>query len=349
MLCMGHGHGTMERIGGRRVWVDHVSATLRIVRVPDLFLPDPWNYGIAWRFSRVARAIIAREQPDIIIVNKVLFWSSISLLCLRAAGHRVLLLTDALVGMTWWPKGRIARLCALLYAWTLGWAILRAAHRVIFFHPQPPALLRRLGIEQHSDVIPTGIDTRAFIPPTTRNAPLTVTYVGRIESIKGVNDYVAGALRARKDVPDLRIRVVGMVRPEHPLVRAHGHDVEFTGLRRDITTILQTTDIFVLPSYAEGLSNALMEAMSSGCACIASDVGGNRFLIENGISGFLFPAGDVEALAAHIRRLAQDPAKRQRMQEHARQRMVALFDDENVGQCYDRLFASWQASATHSA
>jgi glycosyltransferase involved in cell wall biosynthesis len=79
------------------------------------------------------------------------------------------------------------------------------------------------------------------------------------------------------------------------LVLRYGGSVTFTGLRKDIPAVLGETDIFVLPSYSEGLSNALMEAMSSGCACIASDVGGNAYLIQNGVSGFLFPPGDQAA------------------------------------------------------
>ena len=115
-------------------------------------------------------------------------------------------------------------------------------------------------------------------------------------------------------------------------------EVIFTGLQHDIPEILKTTDIFVLPSYSEGLSNALMEAMASGCACIASDVGGNAFLLQNGVSGFLFPAGDREALRSHIERLIDDPAKRKALGEGARKRIEEMFSWRVVGEEYRRLF-----------
>jgi glycosyltransferase involved in cell wall biosynthesis len=114
--------------------------------------------------------------------------------------------------------------------------------------------------------------------------------------------------------------------------------VTFTGLRDDIPEVLAGSDIFVLPSYSEGLSNALMEAMSSGCACIATDVGGNAFLLQNGVSGFLYPPGDREALRAHIRRLLDDVAKRRSMGEAARKRIEETFSWEVVGKQYEALF-----------
>ncbi|MDD5624079.1 MAG: glycosyltransferase family 4 protein [Candidatus Peribacteraceae bacterium] len=325
-----------------------VSETLIIHRRKDFFLPDPWNYGIAPGFTGLVRRLLREERPDLVVVNKLLFWTSFAVLPLRLTGRRVLLLTDALVGMTWWPRGWLPRIGAALYAWTLGWLILLCAQRVIFFHPQPPALLRRLGIVRKSQVIPTGIDPAPYSPtpvpsPVTGEGGrggglLTVTYIGRLESIKGVEDFLAAAMTRLGENPSLKIQVVGWYKPEHPLVRRYQDRVSFPGLRSDIPAILAATDIFVLPSYSEGLSNALMEAMASGCACIASEVGGNVFLLQNGVSGFLFPAGDREALRAHIRRLLSDPAKRRALGEAARKRIEEVFSWEKVGRQYSALF-----------
>lgn len=341
---------------GERTRRTDLSPTLTIVERRDLFLPDPWNYGISWGFSRVVKALVREEKPAIIVVNKILFWSSICLIGLRLRGHRVLLLSDALVGMTWWPKNRCAKCCAALYAWTLGWLIMKAASQIVFFHPQPPRLLRFLGIAEKSLVIPTGIDAQLYerrnvmvrqALPTGRQAHLdvqhdcTITYVGRLESVKGVDDFLAAATALLRDHPTIEIQVIGYYEPGHPLVEAYRDRVTFTGLREDIPVLLHNTDIFVLPSLSEGLSNALMEAMASGCACVTSEVGGNRYLIENGISGFLYPAGDREALKAHLRRLIDDPAKRNMLGEHARKRIEKHFDWSVVGEQYRAVFDQW--------
>ncbi|MFA5799716.1 MAG: glycosyltransferase family 4 protein [Candidatus Peribacteraceae bacterium] len=342
-----------RRAGSRGESCERISDTLEIHRVPDFFLPDPWNYGIAFGFSGKASKLARELKPDLIVVNKILFWSSFALLSLRLHGYRVILTTDALVGITWWPRSRFAKICAAIYAWTLGWLILKAANRIVFFHPQPLPLLHRLGIAEKSIVIPTGIDLAPF-PLTPVPSPdgrgergvrdVTTTYIGRLESVKGADDFVAAALKVKRDHRELRVQVVGWYKSDHPLVKAHGSEVSFTGLRDDVANILAATDIFVLPSYSEGLSNALMEAMASGCACIASDVGGNAFLIRSGVSGFLFPPGDCEALAAHIRRLLEDPAKRRSLGEAARKRIEEQFSWESVGQQYKRVFEQWTES-----
>lgn len=323
--------------------VERVSDTLTIHRRKDLFLKDPWNYGIAFGFTGYVRRLMHAEKPDIIVTNKILFWTSLSLIPLTVRGKKVILLADALVGMTWWPRGRIPQICAVLYAWTIGWLILALAHRIVFFHPQPPSLLRNLGIAKKSEVIPTGIDPDPYANADAlreREEGITVTYVGRLESVKGVDDFLAASVPLKQEFPDLRIQVVGWYGDHHPLVRQYGREVVFTGLRADIADVLARTHIFVLPSLSEGLSNALMEAMASSCACIASDVGGNRFLIQNGVSGLLFPAGDREALAAHIRRLIEDSAKRKSLGEAARARIEGECSWKVIGETYRGLFAS---------
>ena len=74
----------------------------------------------------------------------------------------------------------------------------------------------------------------------------------------------------------------------------------------DVPFWLRNIDIFVLPSRSEALSNSLMEAMACGCPVIASNVGGNPELVEDGVSGLLFARQDAEALAAALRRMIQD-------------------------------------------
>ena len=331
VVCMGSVTGVAK-----------VSETLEIHRRKDFFLKDPWNYGIALGFSGYVLRLASALKPDIIIVNKVLFWSSFAVIRLRMAGHRVLLTTDALVGITWWPRGGVAKVCAAIYAWTLGWLILKCVTTIVFFHPQPPAVLRRLRILEKSMVIPTGIDPKGYGPnPNAQSSALMITYVGRLESVKGVDDFLAAARSVKNMHPQCLISVAGWAKPNHPLISEYSGSVSFLGLCSDIADLLRKTHIFVLPSYSEGLSNALMEAMASGCACIASDVGGNRFLIQNGVSGFLFPAGDREALAGHIRRLVEDASKRESLGQQARKRIDDVFSWEKVSQQYRELFDSW--------
>jgi glycosyltransferase involved in cell wall biosynthesis len=340
---------------GTETKTERISDTLVIHFRRDKFFKDPWNYGVSFGFSGFVARLAKSEKPDLIVINKLLFWSTLSGIRLRLAGRRFILLTDALVGMTWWPRGWLPRLGARIYAWTLGWLLLCLADRVVFFHPQPPSLLRFLRIAQKSSVIPTGVDPAQHIQRIHHSdRRVSLTYVGRLESVKGVDDFLAAAVPLKAQHAELHIRVVGWHPHDHPLVEQYRHQVIFTGLRKDIPEILSETDIFVLPSHSEGLSNALMEAMASGCACIASDTGGNSFLVQNGVSGFLFPPGDRRALKAHLQRLLDDPAKRKAISEAAKKRIDQYFSWNVVGEEYRRLFESqmengeWRMESTKS-
>lgn len=339
---------------GKETSTEEVSPTLTIHRVRDLYLKDPLNYGIAPTFCFHVLSVLRKEKPDLIIVNKVLFWSSLVAPLLRLLGKRIIVTTDTLVGMTWHPRGFLPRIIMTIGAWTAGWLVLLSASRVVFFHPQPEKLLRFLGIAKKSEVIPTGIDPSGYelsamsFEHEKNNSQssklkaqsfLTISYIGRLESVKGVPDFLAAVSPLIDHYANIRVQVVGWFKESHPLVAKYQKRVIFTGLRDDIPAILAGTDIFVLPSYSEGLSNALMEAMASGCACIATEVGGNRFLIENGISGLLYPPGDVAMLRRHLERLIADRPKRHDLGKAARKRIEEEFSWRIVEERYRALFA----------
>ena len=106
---------------------------------------------------------------------------------------------------------------------------------------------------------------------------------------------------------------------------------------------LQHIDIFVLPSLSEALSNALMEAMACGCCCIASRVGGNPELIEDGARGLLFEPGNSSELEGKLREAVADQELRARLAEGAHDFIHARFSREasvrQMTSIYDKLLA----------
>lgn len=88
--------------------------------------------------------------------------------------------------------------------------------------------------------------------------------------------------------------------------------VHFLGFRKDIAHLLKNADVFVFPSYREGLPVALMEAMSSGVPVVVSRVRGNMDLVEHDVNGFLCEPNDAAAFARHIVTLLEDQALRDR-------------------------------------
>jgi glycosyltransferase involved in cell wall biosynthesis len=93
-------------------------------------------------------------------------------------------------------------------------------------------------------------------------------------------------------------------------------------------------DVFVLPSLGEGISNTVLEAMASARPVVATAVGGNVELVEEGFSGSLVPVGDVQALSDALVALLEDDGERVRQGDNARQRVCRDFDWDNTVAAY---------------
>ena len=106
--------------------------------------------------------------------------------------------------------------------------------------------------------------------------------------------------------------------------------VRFLGFRRDIAVLMKAAQILLLCSIQEGLPRSIMEALSLEVPVVASDIRGNRELLEGG-AGYLYPVGDIEALAQILEDALGNPAKalsrakigRERMAENDLRRVIA--------------------------
>lgn len=185
-------------------------------------------------------------------------------------------------------------------------------------------LTERVGIpESKVRRICNGVDAERFHPSETRQpipgCPFVgpeywvIGTVGRMQAVKNQTALAQAFVLALEMAPDLKasLRLVmvgdGPLRAESLALldqAGYGGLVWLPGERNDVSGILRGLDCFVLPSLAEGISNTILEAMASGLPVIATDVGGNRELIEAGITGELVPAADVPALAQAIVRYA---------------------------------------------
>lgn len=110
------------------------------------------------------------------------------------------------------------------------------------------------------------------------------------------------------------------------------------GSRSDVDRFLEAADFFVLPSDTEGLPLSVLEAMAHGLPVVASRVGGLPELIDDGIHGFLVPAGDAAAVGDAICRLMDDAVLRRRLGEAARSRAATQFSMESVARRYTELY-----------
>ena len=106
--------------------------------------------------------------------------------------------------------------------------------------------------------------------------------------------------------------------------------VTFLGARDDVDRLYTGFDIYVLASHREGFPRSAMEAAAMGVPIVATDIRGCRQVVDHGVTGFLVPVGDAEAMARAVRKLASDPALRAEMGAAGRAKALREFDDRRV-------------------
>jgi glycosyltransferase involved in cell wall biosynthesis len=172
--------------------------------------------------------------------------------------------------------------------------------------------------------LPGGVDTASFQVPTASEraaarARLGISdgivvflFVGRLEPVKGVTTLLEGWKRSASSF-QRRLLIVGegsLSKELRVAVDAEGlGDVSLEGEHTDVSKYLHAADVFVLPSEWEGISNALLEAMSAGLPALVSDVPGNRAVVEDEVNGLVFTRGDSDALASGILALQAAPLR----------------------------------------
>jgi colanic acid/amylovoran biosynthesis glycosyltransferase len=168
-------------------------------------------------------------------------------------------------------------------------------------------------------------------------------YVGRLATNKGLPILLQSLVSLKSSHPDLVLTVVGDGAERKALEAMTEklglkEQVKFVGYRSqaEVREHLQHTDIFVLPSFAEGVPVVLMEAMAAGVPAIATQIAGIGELIEDGISGFLVPPGDPSSLASRIEQLLADNRLRAQFGTCGRQKVEAEF---NLNLECDRLYS----------
>ena len=189
-------------------------------------------------------------------------------------------------------------------------------------------------------VLVNGVDTKKFATGDragmrarqgVADNEVLIGSAGRLVSQKNFSLLVEALGRINTGQPRLAIAGEGEDRETlSALARTAGVELLMPGQVDDMPSFYVALDIFVFPSQQEGRSNAVLEAMAAGLPVIASDIPGNRELIAPGRTGVLFPAGDAGALAAAIKDLLADPARRLALGAAAQVRVWENLDAEKI-------------------
>jgi glycosyltransferase involved in cell wall biosynthesis len=284
----------------------------------------------AWRLGRFLR----REQIDVL---QVYFPDSTYLGVLvgwlARVPHLVRTRNNLGYSLGSWDR-RLGRLCNRAVCYTIANCEVCRQSLLADEAPAPESVL----------VLENGVDLSRFrdVPPVTeRIGPPCVGMVGNLRPVKDPGLLLQAAARVCAGHPEVSFQIAGEgeLRSSLEAERATlGLDGRFLlpGNLEDIPRFLSGLDVAVLCSRSEGMSNAILEYMAAGRPIVATGVGANSELIEDGKTGLLVPTGDVDRLASAIGLLLQDrsfaarlgaAARRRAATHYSREAMVRRFED----------------------
>jgi len=236
-----------------------------------------------------------------------------------------------------------------------------ASHALAVCEAVRQDLIVRLGWPaERVHTIRTGLDFSAWRPdPQARQTlreqwavpkdGIVIMTVARLSREKGLDVLVDAAARVRTQCPQARFVLVGSGPLEQSLarqIRDRGLEetVRLAGFHTDVASVLSAADVFVLPSYSEGMPNAVLEAFAAGLPVVASAVGGLVEAVDHERTGLLVPAGDAAALAEAVSRLIQDPSLARTLAQAGVAVARERFSIDKVAAEYAALYASLGAS-----
>ena len=202
--------------------------------------------------------------------------------------------------------------------------------------------------------IPNGVDSVRFNGAGRSEArrrlgvsaeQVVVGTVGRLDPVKDQASLVKAFAALGPSRPAARLIIVGDGPCRVELTKLigdlglEGHAV-LLGERQDVPELMAAMDVFVLPSIAEGMSNTVLEAMATGLPVVATKVGGNPELIEDGLTGRLVSPLDVSGLTDAIDGYLDDGHIRALHGKASRQRAVERFDLAVMARAYEKLYDS---------
>lgn len=314
--------GHQVAVYGYRPVLPSIEDTLRELEVPYRELE-----GLS-RLSIQEGARLLACSHDVLHLNMIQPRSRIALMAYAALSTRVLYVahSHALPGSR---NGPLTRLRRWLFDRACGLRIQSVAGVSRFAAEVEGG---RFGLSpRRIHTIHNGIDTRKYgkpRPDRPEGAPIELIAVAHLIRHKGVHRLLEAF--AELEGGPMRLTIVGDG-PDEQWLRERaetlqlGERVRFLGLRHDVPELLDASDVFVHTSEVEAFGYTIAEAMATGLAVIASDVGGVPELIVNGEHGLLVPPKDVAALREALRKVAESPELRAHLSERSRQRIKERF------------------------
>lgn len=222
-------------------------------------------------------------------------------------------------------------LCAKIYDHTFGSLLIKNADVLIGVSDGAVNFIKHLGGRGEPYKISKGLNlgdyklkdksTRQKIGVESKDK--LVIYVGRLIYGKGVQDLITAFKKIQKDSANVKLMIVGDGEYREKLEQLKGDDVIFLGEvdHDSVIKILNSSDIFVNPSYSEGLPTTVLEAGAVGLPVIATDVGGTSEVIINNETGILIQKQDINTLVQSLITLLEDTKSSKKLATNLKKRV----------------------------
>lgn len=182
-------------------------------------------------------------------------------------------------------------------------------------------------------IVHCGVDPSLYRMASHQGRGRKLLFVGRLAAAKGLLILMESVASLRSRYADLVVTVVGDG-PDRGAIEKQaerlgvGQQMRFLGYRSqdEVRQEMGRTDVFVLPSFAEGVPVVLMEALASGIPVVATQVAGVGELVDDGVNGYLVSPGDPRSLEERIAKLLEDAALRSRFGAAGRAKVEEEFD-----------------------
>lgn len=199
-----------------------------------------------------------------------------------------------------------------------------------------------------------GVNTEKFQPDDHKRQQMRVALnlsddtffvgsVGRLVECKNYPNLIRGFALFAKLAPNVKLALVGdgpdRIAIEELIEELNISDqVMLLGRRNDVPDLIRAFDVFVLPSFREGLSNTVLEAMSCGKPVVVTRVGGNPEIVDEGRTGFMYDVDDDEQLAGHLNYFYKHADKLSLFSEQSRQHIVHNFSLDGMVRNYEQTY-----------
>ncbi len=160
------------------------------------------------------------------------------------------------------------------------------------------------------------------------DSKIVISFISRLFELKGIEDLLDTAKEIIQEDESVIFLIAGMGSLERKVKREASleKNLIYLGYRNDVPNLLAISDIYVLPSYSEGLSPAILEAMGSGLPVVTTNVGSNPDIGINGEENYLFEPGDKLSLKKIMIRLIHDKSLREEMGKYNKKKIQQNFD-----------------------